>query len=134
MPLIKWNDKYCVGIDQIDKQHLKLMFLLNTLYDAMLAGEEKDKLEPILTELVEYTKYHFKFEEEIFEQFSYKDKTPHIIEHNVLKEKVMDFSSKIKDGQGVITQDILKFLKAWINNHILTMDKKFSQDLKHKIK
>jgi methyl-accepting chemotaxis protein/hemerythrin len=134
MPLIIWNDKYCVGIDQIDQQHQKLILLLNILYDAMMEGKGKGKLEQLLTELVEYTKYHFKSEEELFEKFSYKGKAVHIKEHNDLREKVMDFSIKIKAGQGVITQDILKFLKAWINNHILSEDKKFALDIASKIK
>jgi methyl-accepting chemotaxis protein/hemerythrin len=133
MPLIIWNNKYCVGIDQIDQQHQKLIQLLNTLYDAMLEGKGKGKLEQLLTELVEYTKYHFKSEEELFEKFSYMGKMAHLKEHNALREKVMDFSLKIETGQVVITQDILKFLKAWINNHILSEDKKFALYVASKI-
>jgi hemerythrin len=29
-----WHDKYCVGIDEIDKQHKTFLDMLNKTYDA----------------------------------------------------------------------------------------------------
>ncbi|MDR3585136.1 MAG: bacteriohemerythrin [Desulfosporosinus sp.] len=129
MPICTWDIKYSVGIDEIDKQHQKLVLLLNTLYDAMKDEDGKAKLEHILNELVEYTDYHFKFEEELFERYSYMDKTAHIKEHNDLREKVIKFNNNIKAGQGVVTQEILKFLIDWLVRHILISDKEYSQHL-----
>jgi hemerythrin-like metal-binding protein len=134
MPLIVWNDHYSVKIDKIDQQHQKLISLLNTLHEAMLSGKGKEKLELILKELVEYTEYHFKTEEEIFVQYSYKDKVAHIKEHNILREKVLNYYNKMKTGEIVVSHDILKLLKEWLNNHILSVDKKYSLELSSKIK
>ena len=127
MPICVWNINYSVGIDKIDKQHQKLVLLLNTLYDTMKEGKDKkEKLEHILNELVEYTDYHFKFEEELFEKYSYINKTAHIKEHNNLRKKVINFNNDVKAGQAVITQEITKFLIDWLVNHILISDKEYS--------
>jgi len=75
--------------------------------------------------------YHFKFEEELFERYSYKDKMAHIKEHDDFREKVINFNNNIKMGQGVVNQEILKFLIDWLVNHILILDKEYSAHLVH---
>jgi hemerythrin-like metal-binding protein len=65
MILLSCDSKYSVGTDKIDNQHRHLIELLNTLHDAMLQGKGKEKMKTILNELVEYTKYHLKTEEEL---------------------------------------------------------------------
>jgi hemerythrin len=134
MGIITWNDKYSVGIDSIDKQHKQLILLLNTLYDAMKEGKGKDKLEEILNELVVYTDYHFKYEEELFNKYSYPDKAHHEKIHNELRKKVMEFQGKFKSGQMNMSIDLLNFLKEWVNNHIVEEDKKYEALLSQKVK
>ncbi|MDR3543466.1 MAG: bacteriohemerythrin [Desulfosporosinus sp.] len=133
MPICAWDIKYSVGIDKIDKQHQKLVLLLNTVYDTMKDGNGQDRLEQILNELVEYTDYHFKYEEELFERYSYLDKTTHIKEHKDLREKVINFKDNIQLGEGVVTQEILKFLIDWLVKHVLISDKEYSQHLSAKM-
>ena len=76
MPICTWNSEYSVGIDQIDKQHQKLVLLINTLFDAMKEGKGKERQGHILNELVQYTDYHFKCEEELFENIRTLRKRP----------------------------------------------------------
>ena len=55
MALFTWQDKYSVGIRQIDDQHKQLINMINELNDAMLAGKEKEVL---LTELNKRANYY----------------------------------------------------------------------------
>ncbi|NJM14282.1 MAG: hypothetical protein HC896_01855 [Bacteroidales bacterium] len=41
MSLITWNEKYSVGIKEIDNQHVNLVNIINELHDAMLKGKGK---------------------------------------------------------------------------------------------
>lgn len=133
MPIITWNDSFSVSIDKIDNQHKKLISLLNSLYDAMKEGKGKDKLAGILDELIEYTEYHFKSEEEMFLKYSYSDKESHVKEHDDLRQQVVALQNKLKNGQGSITNEVLVFLKNWLNNHIMVADKKYSKELSSKV-
>ena len=125
MPICTWTSKYSVGIEEIDKQHQKIVLLLNTLYDALKERKEKNQLESILNELVEYTNYHFEFEEELSEKCSNTDNITHIQEHNDLREQVMNFNNNIKAGKEVNAQEIIKFLIDWLTKHIMISDKEF---------
>lgn len=39
--LIKWDDKFLIGIPVIDEQHKKLIQLCEDFYQALMAGKEK---------------------------------------------------------------------------------------------
>ena len=77
MGLIKWNSFYSVHIDELDEQHKELIHLINEMYDAMKNGKGTDALGSILSELVEYTKYHFDAEEKLFLQYGYPEREAH---------------------------------------------------------
>ena len=54
--LIKWDDKFLIGIPVIDEQHKKLIQLCEDLYQALMAGKETE-LSPhtLLVPLKKYT-------------------------------------------------------------------------------
>jgi hemerythrin-like metal-binding protein len=126
MPLITWENKFSVGVKELDNQHKKLIELINELYDSMRAGHGKDVLKQILNDLLEYTKYHFDTEEKYFIKYNYYGKTEHMKEHAELKEKVMDLKQKVDGGKAVISNEILQFLKNWLSTHIMESDKRYS--------
>ena len=65
MSLIKWNDAYSIGFDEIDLQHRQLIKIINNLDHALECGQP-DKLTWIkhetLDALTDYTVFHFSFE------------------------------------------------------------------------
>jgi hemerythrin len=74
---VQWKDEYSVGIESIDSQHKKLLGLINSLQTAVnyKTGEAFER--EALDELVDYTKTHFKFEEDMMEQNGYPEFTTH---------------------------------------------------------
>ncbi|MGA2938094.1 MAG: hemerythrin domain-containing protein [Syntrophobacteraceae bacterium] len=63
MALIQWNDSLSVNVVDIDKQHQKLVGMINELNDAMRQGKGKDALGKIVNGLIIYAGTHFKTEE-----------------------------------------------------------------------
>ncbi len=59
MPIMSWTDAYSVGVAEIDKQHKKLIDLINALHDAMSKGQAKAVIGKVLGELISYCASHF---------------------------------------------------------------------------
>jgi hemerythrin-like metal-binding protein len=125
MPLINWTENLSTKIPSIDKQHKKLIELLNRLHDAMREGRGKEVLGTTLDELISYTKTHFTYEEELMKKANYPDLANHKKEHEQLVAKVLDLQKKYNSGSVTMTIETLNFLKDWLNNHILVSDKKY---------
>lgn len=132
MGLITWDDDYSVGIAEVDTQHRKLVGLVNDLHDAMSVGKGRSVLSSVLTELVEYTAYHFKTEEDLFEQFDYPDRAEHKRLHDELTAKAVKLKESYDQGNQMITIEVMVFLSDWLRVHILQEDKQYSAFLTSK--
>ncbi len=132
MPLFQWSQNLSVNIAEIDTQHKRLVDLINQLHDSMKEGKGKEALGKILKELTDYTVYHFSTEEKLFEKHGYPEGARHKKEHEDLTRQVLDIGGKFSTGKAVITMEVMNFLKEWLNNHIMQVDKKYSQFLNAK--
>ena len=125
MALITWDDSYSVQVKDIDEQHLQLIYLINKMHDAMSTGQGKLILAEILEELVDYTKTHFSYEEQIMLKCQYPDFNAHKDAHEALTKKVMDFQKRYQAGQVALSVEMMNFLKDWLTNHIVETDKRY---------
>ena len=132
--LMPWGLKLVFGIDAIDDQHKKLVSLINQLHKAMKMKKGNQQSGEILKQLADYTVYHFGFEEELFEKYSYPKTTEHIKTHKELIDKVSDFKSQFEEGKAALTLDLMDFLTDWLNTHIMKTDKEYVHFLKDKMK
>lgn len=132
MGFIKWNSNYSVNISEVDEQHKKLIGLVNDMYDAMSVGKGREVLGPVLTELVNYTVYHFATEERLFQQYGYPDYERHKKIHDDLTARTKKLKETFDTGNKTITIDVMLFLSDWLNVHILNEDKKYGPFLNSK--
>ncbi len=130
MPLIAWNTRLSVGIDSIDKEHQKLVGLLNDFYDAVQSGKGKESLSKVLAGLIDYTKVHFANEEQLFAKTGYPDAAAHKKAHDDLTHQVLEIQNKyLKGANATLSIETLNFLKNWLLTHIQGTDKKYSPHL-----
>jgi len=132
MPLMTWNDNLKVNIKQVDDQHKKLVELLNTFQEAMVAGKGKELTKNTFSSLLLYTVYHFGTEEKLFKQYGYPDLVPHQKEHQALTKQAQDLSDRFSRGEPVLNGETMTFLKNWLNDHILGSDKRYGPFLNAK--
>ncbi|MEI7942079.1 MAG: bacteriohemerythrin [Candidatus Riflemargulisbacteria bacterium] len=125
MVLFEWNDNYLTNIKECDEQHKKLFGLINELHEKMKNGTGKDALERILSELLDYTAYHFLTEESLFETFDYPEKETHKKEHETLTKQLNIINIKFEKGETHIAMPLATFLKDWLLTHTLQSDKKY---------
>jgi len=125
MSLITWNDSYSVNIKEIDRQHMKLVQIINDLNDAMREGKTNDVLGKLIRELVSYTKTHFATEERYFDRYGYPDMNAHKLQHAAFVEKIAAFSDDFESGRLGVSIEIMKFLQDWLLKHIKGTDMKY---------
>jgi hemerythrin len=125
MTIMTWSDALSVNIKEIDDQHKKLVSMINLLHNAMLKGEGKTIIAPILAELAAYTVYHFNTEEGYMEKHSYPSLQTHRLEHQRFVQKVGDFKSSYDEGKIGLSSEVMHFLADWLKDHIMGTDKKF---------
>lgn len=132
MALIDWNDNLSVNIKEVDSEHKKLIGMINELHSAMGAGKGKDALGKVLAGLVEYTKTHFSYEENLMQKHNYPGYVSHRGLHDALVKKVLDLQSNFQAGKSLVTVEVMNFLKDWLTNHIQNTDRKYGPFLNGK--
>lgn len=118
---IKWSEKYSVGLKEIDDQHKKLLAIINKLYQAFTDRVEDVVLEEILSDMAEYTEYHFKTEERYFKRFNYPNMQEHLEKHKIYVDKIKSFKEDFEKNRK-ITYSVMNFLSKWIVEHIQGTD------------
>lgn len=126
MPLMTWNDELSVKVKEIDDQHRKLIGLINILNDAIQAGEGKQILEETLSELVDYTGYHFQTEEKYMKKFEYPGYLAHKVAHDEFARQVLTHQANLKADKFVEPLVVMAFLKVWVTSHIMDMDHQYA--------
>ena len=125
MTYVKWDDCMSVNIKEIDNQHIGLITMINKLHNKLRAGQGNSMLTPVLTELVEYVKVHFAFEENLMKEYGYPEYDKQKQEHEVLVSKIKDFLKKYKGRSPLLAREILIVLGEWARNHIKVEDSKY---------
>jgi len=130
--LIVWNDSYKISINTIDDQHKNLVDLMNQLYNAFKDGRARKQVKNILKGLVDYTDYHFGFEERHFKEFKYPDADAHLKEHAGFVKKIKEFQKEFEAGTGNVSYELMHYLRNWLLQHIQGTDKNYVPLFKQK--
>lgn len=88
----------------------------------------------IIDELLEYTRYHFKYEENMLKEYKYDHIHAQEEEHGFYVYKINEVASRdekyIDDNQRKVLLEIIDFLSEWISQHINVADRKYAVFLK----
>lgn len=122
---IKWSEKYSIGIEYIDQDHKKLLHLLNQFSIAYDYAQCEEFEREALDDLVSYTKYHFKREEKLMEDYGYPGLEEHQEEHQAMIDKVEEYVTIYnKEGHDSLKQ-VTNLLTFWLINHIQEADTQY---------
>lgn len=134
IPLITWDlATYSVGVKEIDRQHSILVELINRLDYGLKNKIGKETMEDIVNYLVDYTVFHFGYEEKLLEEHNWPELSQHKAIHEAFVNKVASYQSQLKTQDVMeIAESILGFLKDWLVDHILKTDKQYGSLLNSK--
>lgn len=126
MAFMEWKNNYSVHVEELDRQHQRLIQIINSLHDAMKIGAPKPALERILSDLVSYTRFHFQTEEQLMRAHRFPEYKEHLREHESLTSTVVRFDEDLRAGRVALSVPLMQFLKSWLSGHILQSDAKYS--------
>jgi len=126
---VEWKQEYSVGIDSIDRQHKKLIGLINNLQAAVNYSTGAEFEREALDELVDYTRTHFSYEEGLMEQNGYPEFAAHRAEHELMISRVEQVLAEYQKNPDTAMQNAIDFLRDWLINHINGTDKQYSSYL-----
>lgn len=123
MNALEWDDKYSVGIDEIDNDHREMIDIINKLDTAIIADRDNTEIRLIFSRLNDYIKVHFVREEELMKKYNYDDAIGHKNEHDKF---IIDLAAiKMKMLQMNYTSGIGLYvlLRGWLITHIMGTDR-----------
>lgn len=127
MPIV-WESKLDTGIEVIDAQHKRIVEYINDLEIAKMKLD-KQMVNDIIEQLIDYTQSHFGFEEEMLEEAGYKFLKPHKKVHELFIRRVTDFTIRAAKGEDIV-DELHSMLSKWLVNHIANEDRDYADAVK----
>ncbi len=121
MTLMEWDPTMSVGFEEIDKQHRKLIDIINEAH-AALQNQDDEALITLVDKMKGYAQEHFSFEEKIMQQYGFPDIEAHKFQHARYNSDVAEFQKKQFEKTNL--PQILVYLSQWLMKHIMEEDKK----------
>lgn len=131
--IFPWNTNFETNVEIIDKQHKKLVEILNRLAFHLIHSSSDITLDSVFEELIEYTNYHFNSEEKYWSSYLLDDTwyKNHEKMHRSFVSKVLELKNQESDKSVYSkVQDIVSFLTHWLAFHILDSDKRMAYVVK----
>jgi hemerythrin-like metal-binding protein len=110
MSVIKWRDSYDTGIDQFDREHHKIVELINTMFVAIRDKSGREVIEKVSDDVLSYTVYHFANEEQMMEITGYPEFDQHVAEHVRLRQEAEKFQTIISTSFPVGVNELYRFI------------------------
>jgi len=121
---LQWSEAFEVSIPKVDAEHRHLVAIVNSFHQVYRSGAARERVFPVLNLLVQYVEVHFQSEESLMAAGKYPDLLKHRREHDKLTDQIFELAQKYEAGDAEITYEVMEFLKTWLLDHILQMDKK----------
>ena len=109
----------------IDEEHKEFIGIANKAIVAKQNNNNPEEIREVLKEMIKHSKKHFVTEEAYMIKFEYPDYLIHKSEHLNFATLSIYYYRFIK-GDYQIIDEVLKYLKRWLNSHIQVTDKKYT--------
>ena len=126
MAYIDWKDNFSVHVKELDDDHKTLILTINTLHQALMENNVREAQKRAVDQMISYAANHFAAEEKYMLQFAFPGYQKHKAEHEQFIAKTLDLQGRMDKAGLVLTLEILSFLKDWLQDHMLVVDKEYA--------
>jgi len=125
MKLVEWSDEFSCGAASIDRDHRRLVDLVNDAYGRMMTGEGGQSALSLASELGTITARHFADEETLMKRIGYPQIAGHKRRHVELIARLEDLRRRYQAGEKAAGRELFTYLVDWLKNHTFKDDRAF---------
>ncbi|MBF0351061.1 MAG: bacteriohemerythrin [SAR324 cluster bacterium] len=130
---VHWDDVFKTGLAEADRQHQLLFDIVNQIRNGAENGIDRESLGSLIGGLIDYTKFHFKFEEDLLKKQGYPEYDNHKRIHDGFARKALEYQQRFEREQAeTLCIELTNLLKDWLINHIMKEDTKYGTFLNSK--
>lgn len=121
-----WKESYRLGVECIDRQHMELFRMTDTLVQTAARGASAAECEEILHFLKQYVLEHFRDEEAYQASIGYAGLEAHKKEHAEFTRTIYQYEARLRacDFSGSCMKELAGAVTAWLIYHVLDIDQK----------
>ena len=132
---IPWDDRFVVGIPEIDAEHREIIETYNQLVDAWRRDDGMIGPATIINELTGRVRYHSAREEALLEDYGLPDAEKHQAEHVALIREFEDLERRfLRDGSSDLKAISLKLIGDKLREHTEGLDRELIRALRERTK
>lgn len=129
-----WNDKYCIGVNEIDKQHKRFVELLNDVSEkysrslnSFINNDNRTSVYTDILRLREYALTHFAEEERYMIKYKYPEFFDVKSDHDRFIKKLFEIEEKLfhECSDEIMPKDLIDLILNWFKSHVVVADRKF---------
>jgi hemerythrin len=124
--LFDFETEFKLGIEEIDKEHEKLVSMLNSVHLLLKEGKKEDAISFFRQTLSSYVIEHFSNEEMFMERIEFPQIDEHKKIHINFKKSFMEVLPLIDSYDEAAFRNALTDSYTWIINHIGKTDRKYA--------
>ena len=132
---IVFDEALYTGNELIDNEHKELIDRVNKLVESCENGKEKVTDVKTLDFLMDYTDFHFSYEEKLQQEVGYDKLEQHKVQHEDFKKSVDELRQMLEEEEGptdAFVEAVNKNISQWLVNHIQGWDKAVAEFIRAK--
>ena len=130
MPELIWTPAISVNVKTIDDQHIKLFEIINQVQLIRQRGSDRAEMIDVLREMVDYSDYHFRTEDDYMLDNGYPLFQNHRREHGQFLKKLGELLDAYEKEETDLADEIGTFLEQWWLRHVCESDLRYARYFK----
>ena len=125
MRLVDWSSDLDCGVAEIDREHRKMVDLLNDAYSRMMTGEGMSAALSLANNLSSLAARHFADEEKLMGRIGYPGVAHHKVAHKDLLTRFTALKQRFERGDQSAGRELFEYFAGWFKDHELNQDRAF---------
>lgn len=121
--LVAWNDAFVLGVDDLDEDHRRLVAIINEMDALVRRDASSAEVLAALDRLLGHLGDHFRREQAVMDRAGVPDSVDHGHQHERTRAHLQTLRDRLAADPGAVDgAELVRYLHAWLVNHVLNQD------------